>query len=71
MSIVLSLYLLVLPALHVSGESNSNLQVNNRFWVTRIKSTNTSELIQLAKRNGFRFHKKVSDNVMFDGRDDD
>lgn len=38
----------------------SNDFVNNRFWVTRIKSANSNEIINLAKRNGFRFHKKVS-----------
>lgn len=47
------------------ADSQSNLQVNNRFWVTRIKSANQTEILQLAKRNGFRFHKKVSGRLVF------
>lgn len=38
--------------------------INNRFWVTRVKSTNSNEVFNLAKRNGFRFYKKVSDGLL-------
>lgn len=44
----------------VLGEVSSHVQVNNRFWVTRIKAANASEIARLAKRNGFRYHKQVS-----------
>lgn len=54
-------YVVSLSAIAANEEAGTDFLVNNRFWVTRIKSANNvSEVLSLAKRNGFRFHKKVS-----------